>query len=97
MTASICLSPDHASWKVRHGPSPGCQEAEAEAFSILEAKALTLFKLEAKAEAEALVTKPKPGYLYTTHHSTCTRLVAKWKLLVNNKAEAFAKHLEKLR
>ncbi len=35
----------------RHGPKPGCQEAEAEAFSILEAEAeaLTLFKLEAEA------------------------------------------------
>ncbi len=44
----------------RHGPKPACQEAEAEAFSILEAvaEALTLFKLE--AEAEALVMKPKP-------------------------------------
>ena len=45
----------------RHGLKPGCQEAEAEAFSILEAEAeaLTLFKLE----AEALVMKPKPSYL----------------------------------
>ncbi len=33
----------------RHGPKPGCQEAEA--FSILEAEALTHFKLEAEAEA----------------------------------------------
>ena len=51
----------------RHGPKPGCQEAEAQAFSIFEAEAeaLTLFKLE--AEAKALVmkpkSKPKPGYL----------------------------------
>ncbi len=35
----------------RHGPKPGCQEAEA--FSILEAEALTLFRLEAEAKAEA--------------------------------------------
>ncbi len=42
---------------IRHGPKPECQEAEAEAFSILEAEAVTLFKLE----AEALVIKPKPG------------------------------------
>ncbi len=37
----------------RHGPKPGCQEAEA--FSILEAEAeaLNLFKLEAKAKAKA--------------------------------------------
>ena len=61
-------------------PKPWCQEAAA--LLILEAEALTLFKLE--AEAEDLVTKPKPGYLYTTHHSTCTRLVAKSKLLVND-------------
>ncbi len=49
----------------RHGPKPGCQEAEA--FSILEAEAeaFTLFKLE--AEAEALLKKPKPGYLYRVH------------------------------
>ncbi len=39
---------------VRHGPRPGCQEAEAEVFSIFKAEALTLFKLE----AEALTTKP---------------------------------------
>ena len=47
----------------RHGPKPGCQEAEAEAFSILEAEAeaLTLFKLE--AEALVMKPKPKPGYL----------------------------------
>ncbi len=51
----------------RHGPKPGCHEAEAEAFSILEAEAeaLTHFSLEAKAEAEAFVKKPKPGYLYS--------------------------------
>ncbi len=46
----------------RHGPKPGCQEAEAEAFSILKAEAraeaLTLFKLDNKAEA--MVMKPKP-------------------------------------
>ncbi len=49
----------------RHGPKPGCQEAEAEAFSILEAEAeaLTLFKLEAEAEALVTKPKPKPGYL----------------------------------
>ena len=51
--------------RTRHGPKPGCQEAEAKAFSILEAEAeaFTLFKLE--AEAKALLMKPKPGYLYT--------------------------------
>ncbi len=42
-----------------HGPKQGCPEAGAEAVSLLEAEALTLFKLEAKA----LVMKPKPGYL----------------------------------
>ncbi len=41
----------------RHGPKPGCQEAEA------EAEALTLFKLEAEAEALLMKPKPKPGYL----------------------------------
>ena len=48
----------------RHGPKPGRHEAEAEASSMLEAEgeALTHFSLE----AEALVTKPKPGYLYST-------------------------------
>ncbi len=47
----------------RHGPKPGCLEAEA--FSILEAEAeaFTLFKLEAEAEALAPKPKPKPGYL----------------------------------
>ncbi len=44
---------------IRHGPKPGSQEAEA--FSILEAEALTLFKLE--AEALVMKPKPKPGYL----------------------------------
>ncbi len=48
----------------RHGPKPGCQEAEAEAFSILEAEAEALACLKLEAEAEALVKKPKPGYLY---------------------------------
>ena len=33
----------------RHGPKPGCHEAEA--FTILEAEASTLFNLEAEAEA----------------------------------------------
>ncbi len=43
---------------VRHGPTPGCQEAEA--FSILEAKAeaLTLFKLEGSQKSRK--SKPKP-------------------------------------
>ena len=40
----------------RHGLKLGCQEAKAKAFSILEAEAFTLFKLE----AEALVKMPKP-------------------------------------
>ena len=47
----------------RHGPKPGCHEAEA--FSMLEAEALTHFSLEAEAEieeakAEALTLK-KPA------------------------------------
>ena len=50
---------------IRHGPKPGCQEAEA--FSILgakaEAKALTVFKSEAEAEALVTKPKPKPGYV----------------------------------
>ncbi len=47
----------------RHGPKPGRHEA----FSMLEAQALTHFSLE----AQALVTKPKPkpGYLYSTNVS----------------------------
>ncbi len=52
---------------IRHGPKPGCQEAEAEAFSILgakaEAEALTVFKSEAEAEALVTKPKPKPGYV----------------------------------
>ncbi len=42
----------------RHGPKPGCQEAEA--FTILEAEAVTFVNLE----AEALLMKPKtkPGF-----------------------------------
>ena len=58
----LCLT----SPPTRHGPKPGCQEAEA--FSILEAEALTLSKLE--AEAKALVTKPKPGYLYRAKYES---------------------------
>ncbi len=59
----MCWCPSKA---LRHGPKPGCQEAEAEAFSILEAEAeaLTPFKLEAEAEALVTKPKPKPGYLY---------------------------------
>ena len=42
-----CMPRKHGNSKpflelARHGPKPGCQEAEA--FSILEAEALTLFK-----------------------------------------------------
>ena len=43
-------------------PKPECQVAEA--LSILEAKDLILFKLEAKAKALITKPKPKPGYLY---------------------------------
>ena len=46
---------------IRHGPKLDSHEAEA--FTNLEAEAGTLINLE----AEALVTKPKPGYLYYTH------------------------------
>ncbi len=42
----------------RHGPKPDSYEAKA--FTNLEAKAWTIINLE----AEALVTKLKPGYLY---------------------------------
>ena len=49
---------------LRHGPKPGRHEAEA--FSILEAEALTDFSLEAEAEALVTKPKPKPGYLYRT-------------------------------
>ncbi len=57
LVACVCPFVDMC---VRHGPKLGCQEAEA--FTILEAQALTLVNLE----AEALVTKPKPGYWYST-------------------------------
>ncbi len=53
----------------------------AEACSILEAEALTLFSLE----AEALIKKPKPGYLYNTNG-------CKVEALVNHEAEAFENH-----
>ena len=78
-----------------HGPKPGCQEAEA--FSILEAetKALTQFSLE--AEAEALVKKPKPGYLYSANQGilnpnpgTLNLIGCKVVALVNHEAEAEA-------
>ncbi len=51
----------------RHGPKPGCHEAEAEAFSILEAEAEALTHFSLETEAEALVKKPKPGYLNSTN------------------------------
>ncbi len=65
----------------RHGPKPGRHEAEA--FSILEAEAFTDFILE----AEALATKLKPAYLYSTK-----RLVCKVEALVNHEAEVFENH-----
>ncbi len=55
----------------RHGPKPGRHEAET--FSMLEAEALTHFSWE----AEALVTKPKPGYLYSTNGKSGSRSL--WK------------------
>ncbi len=72
---------------IRHGPKLGCQEAEA--FSILEAEALTLFKLE----AEALVMKPKPGYLYRTKYkSRHLESESGSKALVDHEAEASENH-----
>ncbi len=65
----------------RHGPKPDSHEAEA--FTKLEAETLTFINLE----AEALVTKPKPGYLYYTHLKRKTG--CKGEALVNHKAEAF--------
>ncbi len=50
----------------RHGPKPGCHEAEAFPILEAEAEALAHFSLEAEAEAKALVKKPKPGYLNST-------------------------------
>ncbi len=57
----------------KHGPKSDSHEAEAFTKLEAQAQALTLINLE----AEALVTKPKPGYLYYTH---LQRLVAKSKL-----------------
>ncbi len=53
----------HAQYKSRHGPKPARHEAEAFSMLEAEAQALTHFSLE----VEALVTKPKPGYLYSTN------------------------------
>ena len=59
--------------QIRHGLKPGCHEAEA----------LIHFSLE----AEALVKKPKPGYLYSTNWLQS-------QSLVNHEAgaEAFENH-----
>ncbi len=53
------IEPLPENYTIRHGLKPGCHEAKA---LILEAEALTLFNLEAKA----FVTKlnPKPGFWY---------------------------------
>ena len=58
---------------------------------MLEAEALIHFSLE--AEADALVTKPKPGYLYSTNVSWIRKKIA-WQVeaLVNQEAEALENH-----
>ncbi len=67
--------------RTRHGPKPGCHEvkAHAEAFSMLEAKVMTHFSLEAVAEAK----RPKAGYCYSAKHA---------KAFVNHENEVFENH-----
>ena len=62
---------------IRHGPKPDSHEAEA--FTKLEAEALTLINLE--AEAKALVMKLKPARGVTqvkTYVNMRVRKVFKW-------------------